>query len=91
MRPVASLRVGVVVYPRVAGQLVGAGELLAATREGAGVGLLARVSSDVASLVLETVEGLVAHGALVGPGQLGRRLGSLAVAVRDGPVGFDVR
>jgi len=38
------------------------------------VGLLAGVGSNVASLVLETVEGLVAERALVGTGQVLSRL-----------------
>jgi hypothetical protein len=38
------------------------------------MGLLARVGSDMASLVLQTVEGLIAERALVGPGQVLARL-----------------
>lgn len=34
------------------------------------MGLFARVSANVTSLVLKTVEGLVAQRALVGPGQI---------------------
>jgi hypothetical protein len=54
----------------VAGELVGTGELLAAAGELAGMGLLARVGADVTSLVLKTVESLVAERALVGARQL---------------------
>ena len=36
--------------------------------------LFTRVGSDVSRLVLETVEGLVAEGTLVWPGELGRIL-----------------
>lgn len=68
---VPSARVGVVVYPRVARQLVGATEALGAARELAGVRLLARVGADVSGLVLEAVEGLVAQRALVGARQVG--------------------
>ena len=56
------------VDPRVAGQLVRAGEALEATGEVALVGLLARVCSDVAGLVLEPVERLLAERTLVRPG-----------------------
>lgn len=71
---VASPGVGVVVNARVAGELIGARKLLAAARELAGVRLLARVGADVARLVLQAVEGLVAKGALVGSRQLVRAL-----------------
>lgn len=86
---VGSPAIGVVVYPRVAGQLVGARELLAAARELASMGLLSGVSPDVPGLVLEAMEGLVAERALVGPGELiGRLLGRLAR--RQRAVGPDV-
>lgn len=49
---VASPRIGVVVYPGVAGKLVRPGELLAAARELASVRLLASVRADVPRLVL---------------------------------------
>ena len=65
MRPVASLRVGVVVYPRVAGQLVGPTEAFRATGELARVRLLTRMCTDVSGLVLQTVESTVTEGALV--------------------------
>lgn len=71
---VASSRVGVVVYPRVPGELVGAGEALRAAWELAGVRLLAGVSADVPRLVLEAVEGLLAERTLVGTGQVCSRL-----------------
>ena len=90
MGSISSLRVGIVVYPRVTSQLVGARELLAASGELTGVRLLAGVGSDVPGLVLETVEGLVAHGALVGSGELSRSIGGLAT-VRDGPVRLQIR
>jgi hypothetical protein len=54
----------------VPSQFVGARKTFCASGEGAGMRLLARVSSDVASLVLQTVEGLVAQRALVGPGKI---------------------
>lgn len=62
---VSASRVGVVVYPRVPGELVGPAEALRASGEGAGVRLLARVGANMASLVLEAVEGLLAQRALV--------------------------
>ena len=55
-------------------ELVGAGEALGAAGEGAGVGLLARVGADVASLVLEAVESLIAERALVGAREVLARL-----------------
>lgn len=70
----SSPRVGVAVDSRVTGQLVRAGELLAAARELASVRLLARVGANVSRLMLEAVESLVAERALVGTGQLARRL-----------------
>jgi hypothetical protein len=84
---VASPGVGVAVYPRVPGQLVGARELLAAARELAGMRLLAGVGADVSSLVLQAVEGLVAERALVGARKLVGRLGSLGSW--NGPIGLD--
>jgi len=63
-------RVGVVVYPRVAGQLVGAGEAFGAAVELAGVRLLAGMGANVSGLMLETVEGFIAQGTLVGSGQI---------------------
>lgn len=68
---VAAARVGVVVYSRVARKLVGTAEALGAAGELAGVRLLAGVRPDVARLVLEAVEGLVAERALVGARQVG--------------------
>lgn len=62
---VATSRVGVVVDARMTSQLIGTAEALCAARELAGVRLLASVSADVTSLVLEAVEGLVTQGALV--------------------------
>lgn len=67
---VASPRVRVVVNTGVAGELIRARELLAAAGELAGMRLLASVSADVSSLMLETVEGLVAERALVRSRQL---------------------
>lgn len=63
-------RVGVAVYPRVARELVRTGKALGAARELACMGLLSCVRPDVPRLVFETVEGLVAEGALVGSGEL---------------------
>lgn len=57
---VATPRVGVVVNSRVTGQLIGAREALRATRELAGMGLFTSMRADMASLVLETVEGAIA-------------------------------
>lgn len=65
MRFVVTTRIGVVVYPRVAGQLIRTGKTLAAARELTGVWLFACVCADVASLVLEAVEGLITERALV--------------------------
>lgn len=82
---VTTSRVGVVVNARVTGQFVRATEALRASRELAGVRLLAGVSSDVTSLVLEAVESLVAQRTLVRARQvrahfsLGRGLTSLIV------------
>lgn len=67
---VAPPRVGVAVYPRVPGELIGAGEFLAAAWEVAGMRFLARVGPDVPRLVLKTVEGLLAQRALVRPWEL---------------------
>lgn len=67
---VASPGVGVVVYPRVAGELVRAGEALCAAGELAGVGLLSSVGADVTGLVLKAVEGLVTERAFVGTRQV---------------------
>lgn len=67
---VAAPGVGVAVYPRVPGQLIGTRKLLAAARELAGMGLLARVSADVPGLMLQTVEGLFTKRALVGTRKL---------------------
>jgi len=58
------------VNARVAGELIRSRELLAAAGELAGVRLLASVSADVSSLMLEAVEGLIAERALVRSGQL---------------------
>ncbi len=76
--------VGVAVYPRVTGQLVGSRELLGATRELADVRLLAGVGADVPRLVLQTVECLVAEGAFVRARQLGCRLHGLSTG--EGPI-----
>lgn len=74
------------VDPRVPGQLVRAGEALEAPGEVALVGLFARVCSDVAGLVLEPVERLLAQRTLVGPG-LRRRRRRRAAAGRRGGLG----
>lgn len=66
----ASPRVWVVVYPRVSSQFVGARKTFCASGKGASMRLLARVGSDVASLVLQTVKGLIAQRAFVGPGKI---------------------
>ena len=63
----ASPRVWIVVYPGVSSEFVRARKSLCASRESAGVWLLSSVGSNVASLVLQTVEGLVAERALVRP------------------------
>jgi hypothetical protein len=67
---IAPTRVGIAVYPRVPGELVGSAEAFRAARESTGVGLLARVGPDMTGLVLEAVEGLLAQRALVRPGQV---------------------
>ena len=77
--------VGVAVYPRVTGQLVGSRELLGATRKLADVRLLAGVGADVPRLVLQTVECLVAEGAFVRPRQLGCCIHGLSTG--EGPIG----
>jgi hypothetical protein len=67
---VASPRVGIRVYARVARQLVGSAKPLGASRKRAGVGLLPGVCPDVTGLVLQAVEGLVAERTLVRTGKL---------------------
>jgi len=84
---VASPRVGVVVNAGMAGELIGARELLAAAGELAGMRLLASVSADVTSLVLEAVEGLIAERALVRSRQLVGGIRRLGAGER--PVRFD--
>jgi hypothetical protein len=71
-------RVRIAVYPRVTSQLVGPRELLAAPRKLASMRLLSRVCPDVPSLVLQSVECLIAERALVGTGQLVVGLGGLS-------------
>lgn len=66
MLALAPPRVGVVVYSRVPGELIGARETFCATREGASMGLLSGVGTDVTGLVLQTVEGLVTKRTFVG-------------------------
>jgi len=70
LRLVAPPRVGVVVDSRVAGQLVRTAEALGAAGILAGVRLLTGVGADVPRLVLQAVEGSVAEGALVRPGEV---------------------
>jgi hypothetical protein len=84
---VAPARVGVVMYPGVTSQLVWARELLAAAGELAGVRLLSSVRSNMAGLVLQAMEGLVAERTFVWPGQLVRRLRGLSARKR--PIGLD--
>jgi hypothetical protein len=55
-------------------EFVGTREPFCATRESTSMGLLSSVSTDVTSLVLKTVEGLVTERALVRPGQVLSRL-----------------
>ena len=86
---VASSRVGVIVYPRVPGQLIGSRELLAAARELAGMGLLSGVGANVPSLMLQAVEGLVAERALVGPRELVGGICGLLVAGKRTPGSVD--
>ena len=62
---VTSPCVGVIVYPRVSGKLIGAGEFLAAARELASMWFLSGMCSNVSGLVLKAVEGLIAERALV--------------------------
>lgn len=61
---------GVGVNANVASEFIATAEALLASRVCADVGLLARVSSDVSSLVLKTVEGTRAEWTLVRPGDL---------------------
>jgi len=70
----ASSRVGVVVNSRVPGEFIRAREALGAPGKSTGVWLFSRVRPDVTSLVLETVEGLVAERALVGTREVLSRL-----------------
>jgi hypothetical protein len=67
---VTSSRVGVVVYPGVTGELVGAGEALGATWILAGMGFLAGMCADMPGLMFEAVEGPVAERALVRSGEV---------------------
>ena len=83
---IAAPAVGVAVDAGMAGQLVGAGEAFAAAGELAGVGLLPRVGPDVSSLMLEAVEGLGAHGALVGSREVVWDLVGLLLVLRPGAV-----
>lgn len=64
---VASPRVRVGVDSRMSGQLIGSAESFCASRERASVRLLARMRSDVASLMLEPVKCLIAQRTLVRP------------------------
>lgn len=58
-------RVGVVVNPRMTGELVRATEALRAAGELAGMRFLARMRANMSGLVLQAVEGTVAERALV--------------------------
>lgn len=84
---VPTARVGVVVNSRVTSQLIGAGELLAATGELASMRLLARVSANMSCLVFETMESLVTERALVRTRKLVGRIRGLGAGQR--PVGLD--
>lgn len=84
---VASSRVGVVMDSRVASKLVRSGELLAAARKLAGMGLFSGVGSDVSSLVFEAVEGLVTQRALIRARELVRV--AFGLGTRQWPVGLD--
>ena len=57
-------------FLNIPSQLIGARKSFCAARKGAGVRLLSGVGSDVASLVLQTVKGLVAERALVRPWEI---------------------
>lgn len=84
---VSATRVGIVVNPRVPSQLVRARKLLAASGVLACMGLLASMSTNVASLVLETMEGLITERTLVGTRQLVRGLAWLGAWNR--PIGLN--
>lgn len=86
---VTPARIGVVVYPGVSGQFIGARKLLAAARELASMGLLSGMGSDVSSLVLQAMESLLAERAFVWTRKLRRGLRRLNA--RDRPVGLDNR
>lgn len=66
LRLVSPPRVGIIVNPRVARQLIRATETLGAARELARMGLFAGMGPNVAGLMLEAVKGPVAQRALVG-------------------------
>lgn len=51
----------------MSGQLVGTREALVAAGVGADMGLFSGVSTDMTGLVLQPMEGLLAHGAFVRP------------------------
>lgn len=57
--------IGIVVNPRVTGELVGAAEAFGTAWELAGMRLLAGVGANVPGLVFQTVEGTVAERTLV--------------------------
>lgn len=67
---VAAARVGVVVDARMASEFVGTAEAFSATRELAGMRLLASVRPNMTSLVLQAVESPVAKRTFVGTGQI---------------------
>lgn len=62
---IVSSRVGIVVDPRIAGQLIGSRESLCAPGVMATVGLFASMCPNVSCLMLEPVECFLAEGALV--------------------------
>lgn len=61
---------------RVSGQLIGSRELLGTAWKGTGMGFLSGMGTNMASLVLQTVERLVADRALVRPRELSFLWGS---------------
>lgn len=60
MGSMISSRVGIVMDPRVPGQLVGSTETFGAAGKSTGVWLLARMSSDMSGLMFQPMKGFIA-------------------------------
>ena len=71
-------RVGVVMYPGMAGEFIGTRKSFGAAGELAGMRLLSGMGSDMPRLMLKTVEGLITERTLVRAGQVLSVLAMLA-------------